>query len=325
MNSRLPRLLLFFLAAIFSAFPLPARAVGIWHRDYASGLAEAKAEGKKLLVVFTGTDWIEICEKFYDEILGDPAFIEAVSGKFALVKLEFPQNNQLPRGEAAERAVLREAYRVRGFPTVILADAEGRPFGINGYQPVTAVDYAGQILAIEAAQAEGLSVASKAGELDGMERAKALSRAIPDLPGGLLSRFYRPEMEAVLAADPEDTLKLGALFRGLLADAEFNRQLQLLAKDAKWEEMIALTDRHIEEQKLTEASLQGALLNRAGFEQRAGKAQTALETLRRVVSLDPESDPGLEAARILEAASVPSSGVTSERPTSPVPRAMPVE
>lgn len=320
-----PRLLLFSVAVMAICTPQPARAIGVWHRDYASGLAEARAEGKMLLVVFTGTDWIEICTKFYDEILGDPAFIEKVAGKFALVKLEFPQNNQLPRGEAAERAVLREAYRVRGFPTVILADAEGRPFGINGYQPVGAEDYAGQILAVEMTHREGLAAAAKAGEADGLEKAKALSRAIPDLPGTLLARFYRPEMEAVLAADPGDSLQLGETFRGLLADAEFNRQLQLLAKDAKWEDMIALTDRHIEDQKLSGASLQGALLNRAGFEQRAGKGGVALETLRKVVDLDKDSEPGQEAARILETAAARATGGPAEESAPAVPRAEPVE
>lgn len=318
---------LFFLGLLVTAMcsPRPVLAIGVWHRDYASGLAEAKAEGKKLLVVFTGTDWIEICGKFYDEILGDPAFIEAVSARFSLVKLEFPQDNRLPRGEAAERAVLREAYRVRGFPTVILADAEGRPFGINGYQPVTAEDYAGQILAVETTHREGLAAAAKAGEAEGLEKAKALGRAIPDLPGTLLARFYRPEMEAVLAADPGDALKLRETFRGLLADAEFNRQLQLLAKEAKWEDMIALTDQHIEEQKLSGGSLQAALLNRAGFEQRAGKGGAALETLRAVIDLDKDSEPGQEAARILGAAVAKEPGGAPEEPAPAVPRATPLE
>ncbi len=61
--------------------------------------------------------------------------------------------------------MLREAYRVRGFPTVLLTDATGRPFGVNGYQPVTAKDYADQILGIDAARDEGIAIAEKAASL----------------------------------------------------------------------------------------------------------------------------------------------------------------
>jgi thioredoxin-related protein len=292
-----------------------ARAIGIWHRDYASAMNEARTENKKLLIVFTGTDWIEICAKFYDEILGDPSFIETVSAKFALLKLEYPKDNVLPREEAAQKAVLREAYRVRGFPTVVLTDAAGRPFGLNGYQPLAPKEYGEQILAINAVHEEGLEVAKKATELSGEEKAKGLSRAIPDLPGALVARFYRPEIEAVLAADPEDSLKLGGPFRKLLAEADYSKEIQKLARESKWTEMIAATDRHIASQKLDGEALQGALLNRAGFERRSGKEEAATVTLRQIVAIDAKSAPGEEAVRLLKSGETPAPAVEPARAT----------
>jgi len=292
-----------------------ARAIGIWHRDYASAMNEAKTENKKLLIVFTGTDWIEICGKFYDEILGDPAFIETVSSKFALLKLEYPKDNVLPREEAAQKAVLREAYRVRGFPTVVLTDTAGRPFGLNGYQPLAPKEYGEQILAINAVHEEGLEVAKKAAELAGEEKAKGLSRAIPDLPGALVARFYRPEIEAVLAADPEDSLKLAGTFGKLLAEADYGKEIQQLARESKWTEMIAVTDRHIASQKLEGEALQGALLNRAGFERRAGNEEAATATLRQVVAIDAKSPPGEEAVRLLKSGETPAPAAEPARAT----------
>lgn len=277
-----------------------AGAVGIWHRDYASAMNEARAEGKKMLIVFTGTDWIEICAKFYDEILGDPAFIGTVSPQFALLKLEYPKDNVMPREEAAQKAVLREAYRVRGYPTVVLTDAEGRPFGLNGYQPLKPKEYGDQILGILAVHEDNLAAVKESANLDGAEKAKALSRAIPDVPSALIARFYRAEMEAVLAADPDDVLKMAGPFRKLIAEADYSREIQKLARESKWEEMIAATDRHIEGQKLEGESLQGALLNRAGFEKRAGKADVATATLRQILAIDATSGPGEEAARLLK-------------------------
>ncbi len=291
------------VAAVLAFAPSPqALAIGIWHRDYPSALEEAKAEGKKLLVVFSGTDWIEMCAKFYDEILGEPAFIEAVSDKFTLLKLEYPKDNRLPREEAAQKALLRDAYRVRGFPTVVLTDVEGRPFGLNGYQISTPEEYASQLLEIEAAREAGLAAAKEAGNLSGVEKVKALASALPDLPGVLLARFFREEMQAVLAADPGDSLALAEPFRLAILESDFEMEMQILARQRKWEEMIARTDRHIAERKLEGEAKQAALINRAGYELRAGQAEKAETTLRIVVALDSESVPGKEAARLLRGA-----------------------
>ncbi len=306
------------LLALVGAAPR-AEAVGIWHRDYSTARAEAKAEGKRLLIVFTGTDWIEICEKFYDDILGQPAFIEAVSGEFTLLKLEFPKDNRLPREEALQKALLRDAYRVRGFPTVVLTDAEGRPFGLNGYQPVSAEEYAGQLLEIAKAHEENLAAAQAAESLSGEEKAEGLRRAIPDVPDALIARFYRAEMESVLAADPADSLKLATPFRKLIAEADFEQEIQALGREGKWAEAIARTDRHIEELGLEGRVLQAALIYRAGFERRAGQAETSAATLRKVVAMDPESEPGVEAARLFEEGGGESDGA------APAPlRAQPV-
>ncbi len=309
----LPLLLLILL---FLGGPAPLRAVGLWHRDYPEARAEAKAQGKLLLIVFTATDWVEICQKFYDDILGQPEFIEAVSGTFALVKLEYPKDSQLPREEALRKALLRDAYRVRGFPTVVLTDAEGRPFGMNGYQPVPAEDYAKQLLEIAQLHQDNLNAAAEAERLEGEAKAKALRLAIPDVPEALMARFYRKEMEAVLAADPQDRLQLATPFRQLIAEAEFEREIQVLAREQKWEEAIARTDRHIEELKIEGGALQAALIYRAGLERRAGKNEAAEATLRRVVVLDPESAPGQEAAKLLEAHQNGEAKAKSPRPVT---------
>jgi len=288
-----------FLLAI-SQVPANAQDVAIWHRDFASGRAEAVEEGKKLLVVFTGTDWIEICTKFHDEILSQPSFIDAVSKRFALVKLEFPKDNALPRGEALQKSILRDAYRVRGFPTVILADTEGRPFGINGFQPAGPVEYAAQLLEIEAVHEEAAGHFAKAATMEGLEKARSLARGLPDLPGGLLVRFYQPQMEAILAADPDDTLKLRSTFQPLLAESAYAFDMLNLRKAGDWAAMLARTNRHIGENGLKGRALQAALLNRSGIERQLGDGAAVEKSLREAVAIDPESDLGKEAARQLE-------------------------
>ncbi len=310
---RLLRLLVF--ACVLSAAN-ESSAVGIWHRDYASALNEASQEGKKLLIVFTATDWIDICAKFHDEILGEPGFIEPVSERFSLLRLEFPKDRRLPREEAMQRAVLREAYRVRGFPTVVLTDISGRPFGINGYQELSPTEYADQILAIDEIHEETIASLREAEGLEGRERAEKIRLGIPELPGALAVRFYRREMEALLASDPQDGLGLAAPFRRLFADADYNQERQRLLGEGKWAEASALADRYIAEAALEGRPRQVVLLGRALVEQRAGEAEKTAVTLREILEIDPESEPGREAARLLEAIEV---GTPLPEPGSPAP------
>src|SRR5690606_34242955 len=120
------------------------------------------------------------CQKFHDEILAQPAFIEALSGRFTLLKLDFPKDNVMPREEAAQKKFLREAYQVRGYPSIVLTETGGRPFGLNGYQSLGPVEYAAQIRTIDAAHEACLAAFAESESLEGVAKAKRLRRAIPD-------------------------------------------------------------------------------------------------------------------------------------------------
>ena len=101
-----------------------------------------------------------------------------------------------------------------------------------------------------------------------------------------------------MAADPGDALKLGEAFRDLMAEADYERDMQSLAREQKWTEAIARIDRQIDARKPEGEALQAALLFRAGFETKAGDKETASATLQRVIEIDKESGPAKEAARL---------------------------
>ncbi len=117
-------------------------------------------------------------------------------------------------------------------------------------------------------------------------------KSLPDVPDPLLARFFGTELRAIMDLDPDDKLKVRGRFEQILADEAYEREMQKLARESDWGGMIALTDRHIETRKLEGPALQGALLNRAGLERRAGKVTEAEATLRRVVSIDPVRNSG---------------------------------
>ncbi len=292
----------FFLTLCFFIITSSASAQGEakWHDTYSAGAAAAQTNGKLLLIVFTGTDWIDICKIFDDEILSHPQFTGAAGEKFELVKLEYPKDNQLPKGQASELALLRDAYRVRGFPTVIMTSAEGAPFAINGYVPMTPTEYANLTLSMEAFYRERLGHLKRAEGLAGIDKAKALSKGIPELPGTLAARYYAKEIDALIESDPEDMLGFTKNFQKLLADVEYSNLMQLLAKDVQWGKMVTLTENYILEWKLEGGAKQKALLNKAGVQQKQANAAGMVETLLEVTTIDPESSYGREAQARLD-------------------------
>lgn len=252
------------------------------------------------MIVFTGTDWIDICGKFYQDILGQPAFMEAVAPHFTLLKLEYPKSGKLPKEEAAQKSFLAGAvYQAKGFPTVVLTDVEARPFGVNGFQPLPPAEYAAQILGIAEAHQARRALASEAGSLVGLERAKKLVESIPELPGILTARFYRREMGAILAADPENTL---GLERDLLENDRRCRLQRAIASahGLKWKEMIQLTDSYILEGKLEGEVLQRALMNKATVQRQLDDAVGYVSTLREVMKISVETETGATAKEQLE-------------------------
>lgn len=298
MKSLFPAL---FLVSIGSCFLNAQDEGAIWHETYAAGAAEAAETGKDLLVVFTGTDWIEICGIFDREILSQPEFVDAVTGKFALVKLEYPENNKLPREEAKRKQFLRDAYQVRGFPTVVLTDKNGRPFGFNGYQPVTPAEYAELTLEMEAVHREGLDMLEEAKTLAGPEKANAIAEALPTLPGGLAARFYRKELEEIVTADPEATLESTADFKKMMADLDYGIEMQRLERDVQWAKMIELTEAFIKDNKLEGAALQKALLIKSGVQQNQANMAGRIQTLLDLIKIDPKTNFARDAQAQLDA------------------------
>lgn len=288
------------LSLVAVSVPAKAQEQPIWHDTYASGAAVAKEEGKHLFVVFTGTDWIEMCSIFYKEILSHPDFMAQVGKEFVLVKLEYPKDNKLPKQEAMEKSLLRSAYRVRGFPTVVMTDAQGRPFGLNGYQPVSPEKYAEVTLGISASFKDKQESYAAAQSLDGLGKAAKLIGSVPDLPGNLAARYFGPRMKEVVALDPDDELGRTEAYKIMLDDVAYANAMQVLAKDMQWGKMVELTDLHITENKLRGTSLQKALLNKAQVQKKQEDLKGHVETLLEVVKADPDSPLGKEAQKQLD-------------------------
>jgi len=291
-----------------SGSPEPARAApgegveGAWLDSYNEGVMQAEKEGKDLLLLFTGTDWIEMCEIFFRDVLSQSGFVEPVRERFVLVKLEYPEDNRFPaerRQEAAQLQLLRDAYRIPGFPTLVISDVQGRPFAFTGYQPIGAQQYAAMCLVLAETKSRRAAALEAAEKLEGPRRTEAIARGIPELPGNMGARFFRKEIEAAIAADPQNESGFVDDFRRLIADVDYANAMHRLGREKEWAFMIELTNRYLSEHEFSSRQRQAVLLHRYGAEEKLRDWESAIRTLLAIVETDPESDLGKKAAGVL--------------------------
>ena len=105
-----------------------------WLTDFEKAEQTAKAEGKDLLINFAGSDWCYWCQRLDKEVFSKTAFLQEAGKRFVLVLLDFPNDKSHQSAELQKQNErLSRQFDVTGFPTVFLADANGRPYAQTGY------------------------------------------------------------------------------------------------------------------------------------------------------------------------------------------------
>ena len=97
-----------------------------WLVDFAKAKAQSAKEGKPILMEFTGSDWCPPCKALHKNVLTSDIFRKQMPEKFILLKLDNrrDKSGQTPE-EIAQYKKLSSEYKVRGVPTIVIADAKG--------------------------------------------------------------------------------------------------------------------------------------------------------------------------------------------------------
>jgi thiol-disulfide isomerase/thioredoxin len=123
-----PLLTFLFLAGLLVA---PLSAYEGWLTDLDAGRRQAAAEGRKLVVEFTGSTWCPPCKALYAEVLTTPEFAAWAEDKI-LVKLDYPRARERTAEkiaadpELAQLMRLKDEHNIQGFPTLLVFDAEDK-------------------------------------------------------------------------------------------------------------------------------------------------------------------------------------------------------
>jgi protein disulfide-isomerase len=106
-----------------------------WQTDIRAAKAQAKREGKTVLVNFTGSDWCGWCIKLKQEVFSQPQFDAYANKHLVLVEIDFPRRTAQSPAVKKANSELAKIAKVSGFPTVLLMDSDGFEIGRCGYVP----------------------------------------------------------------------------------------------------------------------------------------------------------------------------------------------
>ena len=132
MKTFIGKLALAFAALIVASSA--AYAAAGWGDDYEKALAQAKAEKKMVLLDFTGSDWCPWYIKLDKEVFSKKEFKDYAKDNLVLVEVEFPQSKRQTKKLKDQNEMLQSKFGIKGYPTVIVLNADGRKVGELGYE-----------------------------------------------------------------------------------------------------------------------------------------------------------------------------------------------
>ena len=115
-----------------------------WRTDWDTAKVEAEESNKKLILVFSGSDWCIPCIKLEKEIWENSSFIQYAEQHYVLFRADFPKRkkNKLPETIQQLNDRLASEYNPKGyFPLVVVLDPQGKVKGQLGYEKLTPEAY----------------------------------------------------------------------------------------------------------------------------------------------------------------------------------------
>jgi thioredoxin-related protein len=104
-----------------------------WLTSYDEAVKVAKAEKKPILVDFTGSDWCGWCIKLKDEVFKTKEFKDWAAKNVVLLEIDFPRKKEQAAEVKKQNQELQKKYDIKGYPTIVFLDAEGKELGRSGY------------------------------------------------------------------------------------------------------------------------------------------------------------------------------------------------
>ena len=221
-----------------------------WMTDFAAAKKKATAEKKDLLVDFTGSDWCSWCIKLDKEVFQLDAFKKGVADKYVLVEIDYPKDSsKMSDATKKQNEGLKGKYAIQGYPTILLMDAQGRPFARTGYQDGGPEKYLTHLETLRANRIKRDADLEAADKLKGVDKAKALVAVLKDLPEDQLSH-YSSITDEIAKLDPEDQSGFVKAEKKKQAQQKLQTEIMTAMQSGKGDTVPAMIDTFITDNKI---------------------------------------------------------------------------
>lgn len=235
-----------------------AGASEAWSTNPAEAMQQAAARKKGVMLEFTGSDWCGACIMQKKQALSLPKVQEDIARSFIPVELDYPRKKQQDEQTKASLETYKKSYGITGFPTLVFADAQGRPVHtVVGYSNPDQVMQDTE-KAAEALKTQQALTAKLAGQLTEQERRDALVQLLNTVPQSSIRTFYKPALEELAKLDPQDASGIRAKLnrkellntqREELADTFRQKNVHILAEQ-KPDEALSIMDGYLKKDGL---------------------------------------------------------------------------
>jgi WD40 repeat protein len=271
-----------------------------WNPDFEAARAQASRQKKDLFVYFTGSDWCGWCLLVRKNVFGQDAFLEYVPRHFSLVELDFPRYTARPKNYAANRELLHR-WGLKGFPSLILADAQGRPYANlrDGKVRDNAAAYVTRMEELRKVRVARDELLAQAFTREGLEKAKCLDQALELLPPAFRGEY--PEIvNQICELDAQDRAGLRSKYLPLLVRKPRHAVQELMRKQ-DWDGTILKIDKIIAELKPTGTLAADIYVDRARACVKLRQWEKAEADYSRALELKPDdADLRIERAGFYE-------------------------
>ena len=230
-----------------------------WLQDFDQAKQQAGQQGKDILVLFDGSDWCGYSMRMADEVFFDRRFAEQIAGQYVLVFLDFPrtQGGKAKVQDAERNASWAERFGIKGFPTIIVTDDQGLPFGRTGYVEGGFHGFAQQLGSLQNIRDQRNSLLARVDVETGKAKLQSTQQALALISALNFETFYvdmfRKWYEVSQEADPRNEAGQQEVFfetwwRASLAEIEEDDAQGLAARVQEvsaWGQEHAFVDREL--------------------------------------------------------------------------------
>ena len=280
--------ILMWVALITIVSPAVTRAVeSVWTEDFEVATARAEKEKKDILMDFTGSDWCHWCIQLKKEVLAQDDFLADAQKNFVMVELDYPKAKQQPARIKDQNTLMAKAFKIQGFPTIMLADAQGRGYAKTGYKEGGVEPYLKHLAELREVRTKRDTFLAQAEKAQGVEKAKLLDQALSVIADD--ARIgYDEIIKQITELDSDNKAGLKAKYISLKQADE----LQALLEKGDAEGSMKMIAQVVGDPNTPPVYKQQALVWKAQLLNSQGDKKGVLETLEQARVAAPDTDMG---------------------------------